>query len=47
MVKRFRNYIERGTWEEDLEKGDDLIEAACWVVIVFAAAYFGAGVLLR
>ncbi len=41
MVEKFRNYIERGSWEDDLAKGYDLLDAFCWVVIILAAIYFG------
>jgi len=45
MLSRFRDYIERGSWEDDLEKGDDLLAAVCWAVIVFACGYFGQGLI--
>jgi hypothetical protein len=41
MVKKFINYIERGTWEEDIERQFDLLDGFCWVVIIIAAIYFG------
>jgi hypothetical protein len=45
MLKRFRDYIEHGSWEDDLEKGDDLLAAFCWAAIVFASGYFGLGII--
>lgn len=41
MVEKFRNYIERGSWEEDLDRQFDLLDRFCWVVIVLAVLYFG------
>ena len=41
MVEKFRNYIERGSWEEDLEWADDLLDRFCWVVIILSSLYFG------
>ncbi|HRR41204.1 MAG TPA: hypothetical protein P5244_08230 [Syntrophales bacterium] len=47
MVEKFRNYIERGSWEEDLEGQFARLKVFCWVVIVLAALYFGGGYLQR
>jgi hypothetical protein len=41
MVEKFRNYIEWGSWEEDLERQFDYIERFCWVIFLLAAVYFG------
>ena len=41
MVKKFRNYIEHGSWEEDMERQIDLLGWFCWGVIIVAALYFG------
>ena len=41
VIKRFRHYIEHGSWEDDLELGGDRLEWCCWIVIAFAAGYFG------
>ena len=41
MVEKFKDYIERGSWEEDLARADDLLDRFCWVVIILAALYFG------
>lgn len=44
MIKKFQNYIEQGSWEEDLEKADDLLNCFCWVVIILASVYFSPAV---
>jgi hypothetical protein len=45
MVEKFRNYIERGTWEEDCDRQVDLLAGGCLGTIVLAVLYFGWGFL--
>lgn len=45
MVKKFQNYIEQGSWEEDIERQFDLLGWFCWAVIVIATIYFGSAFL--
>jgi len=45
MGEKFRNYILRGSWEEDMERQFDLLERFCWGTIILAALYFGWGFL--
>lgn len=41
MVEKFRNYIERGTWEEDLKNAGDLLDLFCVAFFALALFYFG------
>ncbi len=41
MIKIFTDYIERGSWEEDIERQFDLLDGFCVAVIIIAAIYFG------
>lgn len=41
MIRKFQNYIERGSWEKDLDRQFDCIERICWAIIILAALYFG------
>ncbi|MHB8772986.1 MAG: hypothetical protein ACYC7J_18480 [Syntrophales bacterium] len=41
MVEKFKNYVEQGSWEEDLESAEEWLDGFCWAVIVLAAVCFG------
>lgn len=45
MVEKIRDYVLGDSWEEDLDRSDDLFESICWIVIILAALYFGWGFL--
>jgi len=40
MIKRTIAYVEKGSWEEDIERFHKGLEWVCWVVIIAAALYF-------
>lgn len=46
MVEKFRNYIERGSWEEDLDRQFDLLGRVCWAFIILALIYFSPAIVM-
>ena len=41
MLRRFRDYIENGPWEQHLEEDKRAVVIFCWVAILFSILWFG------
>ncbi|MHB8123767.1 MAG: hypothetical protein ACYDG4_16640 [Desulfuromonadaceae bacterium] len=44
-MKKLINYIERGSWEEDLESAEEWLDGLCLAVIALAVVVFGPAIL--
>ena len=42
IITQFRHFVEKGSWEEDLER---TLEKLCWSILIVSAVYIGIGVL--
>ncbi len=45
MVEKIKNYIEQGSWEEDLESAWKWLDGFCLAVIALALVVFGPAIL--
>jgi len=41
VTKKIRHIVEDTTWDQEILKGEKLVDLFCWSILGFSALYFG------